>query len=346
MVRCTVDESIERVVIDQMVFPLGVYPVEPMEPKVGYTVEFEPADDGPPDSADEWEQWPDRYVFDIVVPHNRLNALLRHLLAMLPGRVYPILDVLGHDAFREIDPYISYELVGLDRFIDAIRRFRGYFLEDGMVGFGAMSDEPFMYVFVDEHKIVTVRCEPVFRERVEKLLDAFDLQQVDEPVGPDGAAHEHRGVLLMPEDDPDVLGPDEIVEHLRDVWKLTLNVDTESNLDEEGNPLGVTAWRCVVRCLLEGQETPRYSELLLRAGCLREAEELAEQGVEDLLLGPDQEWVDLFVVTAERLTDKQVRQGLSEMGSSRKRPKETPRSDAGVLAARWLTPAPNAARRN
>ena len=74
--------------------------------------------------------------------------------------MFPILDVLGHDAFREIDPYVAYELVALDSFMDSVRRYEDFLYEDGLCGFGAMSEEPFFYVFVDEHKIVTVRAEP------------------------------------------------------------------------------------------------------------------------------------------------------------------------------------------
>src|SRR5207247_7202672 len=137
-------------------------PVEPMVPKPGYTVEFEPADGGEDvpltsasevsasagDTADEpekggeagasggWEEWPDRYVFDIVLTAERVEPLVRALLAMLPGRIYPILDYLGLDAYREVDPYISYELVGMERFIDALRRYRACVCDDGLCGCG------------------------------------------------------------------------------------------------------------------------------------------------------------------------------------------------------------------
>ena len=36
---------------------------------------------------------------------------------------------MGRDAYREIDPYISYELVGLDRVTDSLRRFRDFFFD-------------------------------------------------------------------------------------------------------------------------------------------------------------------------------------------------------------------------
>lgn len=243
---CRLDNSIERKIIGTFQFPLGVYPIENLEPKAGYVMEFEPADVD--EGGGDKEEWPDRYMFDIVISAQRLEPLCRRLLSLLPGRIYPIVDLLGRDAYREVDPYISYELLGVDRMMDAMRRFRPFFFEDGLCGFGATCDEPFIYFFVDEHKIVTVRVEPNLKETVEKILESFDLEQVTDPAGADSAAHEHRSVLLMPPDEPQVLGPDEIVEFLRDEWRMLLNIDPETNVDEEGRELGVTPWRCIVRC--------------------------------------------------------------------------------------------------
>ncbi len=239
-------------------FPLGVYPVDPIEPppppRGGYTTAFEPADDGSDptssaasESGGEWEEWPDRYVFDILVPAARVEPLCRSLLSLLPGRVYPILDFLGQDEWREVDPYVSYDLLGMDRFMDTLRRFRGFFYEDGLVGFGAMSEEPFLYVFVDEHKVVTVRAEAGLKEKVEKVLAAFDLELLDELASADSVTHEHRSVLEAPNDRPDLFVGDEIVELLRDEWRLVLNIDPESNIDEDGKDLGITGWRCILR---------------------------------------------------------------------------------------------------
>lgn len=246
MARCRVDESIQRTIIDDFAFPLGVYPVEPMAPRQGYTVWFEPAD-GDDDEDVQWEEWPDRYVFDIAVTSSRLEALVRQMLALLPPRVFPILDVLGADAFREVDPYVAYDPIGQEHILDALRRYRGYFFEDGLVGFGAMAEDPFLYVFVDEHKMVTVRVQADHKEKIEALLAAFDLAPVEKVAGADATVHEHRGVLDAPEGRPDLLTAEEIVEELRDEWGLVLNVDPTGNTDDDGHELGVTAWRCIVR---------------------------------------------------------------------------------------------------
>jgi hypothetical protein len=289
MARCRVDQSLKRIDLHGFQFPLGVYPVEDVEPKAAYTVAFEPADgdadplsagyssetdeddlpdggtlprsgkpgsrSGDPDSGDaplpmntgEWEEWPDRYVYDILVPSPRVEPLLRSLLAIVPGRIYPILDFLGQDEWREVDPYVSYDLLGLDRFMDALQRYKGFFFEDGLIGFGVMSEEPFIYVFVDEHKVVTVRVQADLKDKIEVILAAFDLEQTEALLSADSVTHEHRSVLDAPDERRDLLTPEEIVEDLRDQWRLVLNVDPESNVDEEGNDLGTTGWRCIMR---------------------------------------------------------------------------------------------------
>lgn len=296
MPKCQADKSIDRKVIEGFKFPLGVYPIEEMKPRPGYTLLFESADGS--NEEGEWEEWPDRYVFDCVVSAERVESLCRLVFSLLPGRVYPIVDMLGHDAHREIDPYITYNLVGLDSFLENVRRFRDFFFEDGLVGFGAMSEEPFFYAFVDEHKIVTIRAEPDMKEKVERILAAFGLEQIEEPAGADAAAHEHRSALLTPKNRPELLGAEEILEFLRDEWALMLNVDAESNLDDSGAELGLTPWRCVVRW---DTDPRRYAEVILGASNLREAEELAVEAFKALPEAPEEDEA-IDVIISDRLT--------------------------------------------
>lgn len=326
------DATIERPIIDGVRFPLGVYPIEPVKPRVGYKVLFEAADSD--DEAGEWEEWPDRYVWDVVVSAERIEALCASLFMFFPGKIYPILDVLGHDAYREVDPYVAYELVPLDVFLDSVRRYRDFLYEDGLCGFGLMSEEPFLYVFIDEHKIVTIRAEPSLRERVERLLAAFDLAEVDEPAGADAVAHEHRGVLIAPEDRPELLTADEVVEHLRDEWRLTLNVDPDSNVDDEGRALGLCPWRCLVRTS-PSLETPwTYADIILRADCLRQAEDLAIDEVIRQVNDVDDVERETALVFADRLTEHELDQTLAELKIERADPSEDP--GPIVYAFRWL----------
>lgn len=355
LTRCRVDETIERRQVDGFLFPLGVYPVEDLEPKPGYTLDFESADGG--DDSGEWEEWPDRYVFDAVLSAERVPNLVRCLIAIMPTKVFPILDVLGHDAFREIDPFVAYDQVGLDRLIEAIKQVPAFFFEDGLCGFGAMSEDPFFYFFVDEHKIVTVRVEAELKETVERLLAAFGLEQSESAAGVDAAAHEHRSVLIAPDHEPRMLNFDEIVEQLRDDWRLVLNIDSEENVDDEGKELGETGWWCRVRvAVLKDPADPnipppsdpsedyesRYVEVVLRAGCLREAEDLATLAAErhaglppsddpDDPPGADAEGgpPPPFVVFADRMTEEQFDE--HRQGAKRKPGAKQPQ----VWSVRW-----------
>ena len=359
---CKADPALERAMVEGFAFPLGVYPVEAMTPKPGYTIQFEPADGD--DEEGEWEEWPDRYVFDIVLPATRTPLFCHLALATMTDRLYPILDVLGQDAYREIDPYISYDLVGQDRILDAWRKYHDFFFEDGLVGFGAMSEEPFSYLFIDEHKIVTIRVEPHMKERIERLLRSFGLEPMEDPAGADAAAHEHRGVLLAPESQPELMTFEEIVEALKVDWQLLLNIDPDRNVDDEGKDLGVTHWRCVVRVEIEPDATPhnalanpnaptptptanphtappqvKYAEVILDADCLRAAEEgaleaaEASEGAQDLVVE------DVRVIEHDRLADEQLREGLARYNIKPPKgsPANGPRPKAGqVHSVRWL----------
>lgn len=326
MAQSMIDPGLERVTVGGFAYPLGAQPVERHTPREGHAVAFEPSDGG--DEPGDWEEWPDRYAYEIVISAPRLGSLVRSLLTLLPSRVYPILDILGGDAYREIDPHIAYDLVGLDRVHEGLRRHGRWLLEDGMVGFGAMCDDPFVYVYVDEHKVVTVRVETALRERVERILEAFDLPSGVEEAGLDAVAHEHRSVLLCPPERPDLMTAEEIVEELSDLWRLRLNVDRERNLDEQGRELGMTGWRCLVRRQLEEGAPVEYAEMILAAECLDEAEALALDGALEGASSEDPEWPRAVLVQADRVTPEQLRNLAGEgagLDASR------------VLAMRWLT---------
>lgn len=236
-----------------------------------------------------------------MISAERLPTLCRSLFMLLPGRVFPILDVLGQDAYREIDPYIAYDLVGLDSFFDGVREFGEFLYEDGMCGFGVMSEDPFLYVFIDEHKVVTVRAQPELKDRVERVLHAFDLEMTESAAGADAAAHEHRSVLIAPPDRPELWTPEQVVEELQDRWRMLLNVDPDTNTDDAGHDLGVTIWRALVRCEYENGPV-RYAEAVFDAENLRQAERVAFTAIEDL-------------------TDREVSAGKSGAGSTGTSPK-------------------------
>lgn len=332
------DSTLKRTTVEGFAFPLGVYPVEPMTPTPGYYSQFEAADGAEPfltggdDAFDDWEAWPDRYMFDALIDASRLPSLVRGLLTLLPARVYPILDVLGHDAYREIDPYVAYDPVGLDKVIEATRLYADWFYEDGLVGFGAMSIEPFVYVFIDEHKIATVRVELDLRDKVERLLQAFELQSVEEIVGADSSAHEHRSVLFCPPERADLVTPEELVERLRREWLLQLNVPGDTNPDDDGNELGVTDWRCVVRCLASDAGPEKYAEVFLRADSLDRAEQLATDSV--IASGPDDDgWLEIDPVQCDRVRPEDFEKMLAKHATAP--PKK---GDQGIVHVIWHGP--------
>ncbi|MFK7758699.1 MAG: hypothetical protein AB8C13_01990 [Phycisphaerales bacterium] len=337
------DPSISREAIQGFDFPLGVYPVEPMTPFQGYSSDYEPADGVQGDETiEEVEAWPDRYVYDIVISATRLESLWVQIFAMMPGRVFPILDYIGHDCYREIDPYIAYEPVGQEHVTNLLQRFNEFFFEDGMVGFGAVSEEPFFYAFVDEHKILTLRVEPELCPKIDKLLASFDLQPVDDPAGADAAAHEHRSVLMTPPDRPDLLNADEIVEISRERLGLVLNVDPETNIDDDGKELGITPFRCLLRHESDQNPTPRYAEVICTASCLLIAETIALQAVDKLINTPttetstDASTSDLFLLSADRVHLKDI----EIISDSNNKPKPLPKKhleNESVLSARWLS---------
>ena len=323
----TIDKSVQRVVVDGFPFPLGVYPIEPTHPRPGYTVDFESADGGEAES--DWEEWPDRYMIDIAVGADRLRPLLRSLVMLLPTRVYPILDVLGEDAYREVDPYIAYDPAPLDRFLELVHRHSDWLFEDGLVGFGAMSEDPFLYVYLDEHKIVTVRVQSDLRERVERVLEAFDVPPVDELAGADAAAHEHRCVL---DAEGDGSSEEEIIEELILGWRLQLNVDREANEDEAGVELGVTGWRCLVRLQERERTPPNYGLVWLLAGSYDEAESLAIDALaESCGIDPFEPGALAIVILADRMTPERFRAALEQLGQPAA---EIDENTVGVFAVR------------
>lgn len=329
-----IDPSIERTSVKGFKFPLGVYPVEPMTPLAGYSAEFEPADSA--EEMGEWESWPDQYVFDIVMPADRVESFWHQVFAMMPGRVFPIIDYIGHDAHREIDPFMAYEPIGKEKVIDGIRQFRPFFFEDGMVGFGAVSEDPFFYIFVDEHKIMTIRVESQFKAKIEKLLAAFDLEPCEEPAGADSASHEHRAILVTSPERPDLITGDDILERMRDAWRLVLNVDPETNVDDEGKDLGITPWRCLVRFATDQSPDDQYAELFLTSASIRQAEELAQQSI---LAGLENnpEWSDVVVISADRLTHEGIEEALKKT-SEHKPFKSSMLTEEAILATHLIKP--------
>src|SRR5262249_17382450 len=150
--------------------------------------------------------------------------------------------------------------------------------------------------------------------------------------GADAAAHEHRGVLATADDRPDLLTADEIVEQLRDEWRLVLNVDPETNLDDDGHELGLTPWHCLIRCIAEGDEQARYLETVLIATGLREAEELALDAADESRPKEIEQWEEAAVVVSDRLNEETLTDSLK----TRNLPPPVKPWEAGLITQAWL----------
>jgi hypothetical protein len=185
----------------------------------------------------------------VVVSHERLAPLLRKAFELLPDEVYAIVEIGSRDAYRSTDVYIGQELIPTEHFLKIWRAFEPILLEDSAIAAGANSEEPFIEVFVDQWKGVSLHVPLHMQEAVERLLVDFGLEEVAQTwpgVEEDGVG---EGSLVRPvleivdEYSPDI---DELLLALRHEWRMELNIDPESNIDEGGRRLGSTLWHAVV----------------------------------------------------------------------------------------------------
>ncbi len=309
---CASDPNLSRVsAANGFQFPLGCVPAEPLEPREGYHVEFESSQ----------EEWPDCYMFDAVVSAEKLEPLVRDLLRLAPASVVPILDVRGDDAYREMDPYLGLEEIDKEDFLAMLRPARAFLLDDGHCGFGALSEEPLFYLYVDDHKMVTVRVSLADAAEVEELLQAHGIPSEAEPLGVDSVEHDHLDTLWTDDNRSDLLDFYGVLDLLRYEWNLELNIDPETNVDDDGRRLGMTAWRVLL--LLEQAATgprwrgvasapasgdgSRYAEVLLAADSLGAVDEMVSEVARQL---PGYRLLEL--VTADRIRPDELAEALGE----------------------------------
>jgi hypothetical protein len=308
---CAVDPRLERVVTaNGFQFPLGVIPAENAEPREGYRHEFETG------QAD----WPDCYLYDVVLSAEKTEPLVRDLLRLAPPRLVPILDVRGDDAYREMDPYLGLEELDREAIATMLTTARAFLFEDGHCGFGVVAEDPLFYIYVDDHKIVTIRCGLTEASEVEEVLEAHGIAGDSEPIGIDSVAHDHLDTLWTDDNRTDLLDFYGMLDTLRYEWGLELNIDPETNVDDDGRLLETTAWRVLI--LLEPtQVLPRwrgpatepskapvkYAELLLAAESLVRVDELVERVARELT---NYRLVDL--VTADRIRPEELSEALGQ----------------------------------
>lgn len=296
--------DLQRVSIDGFALPLGYAPKpgELKAPVQGYTLIY---------NVGEGED-PDTYSFHIVVSHERLKPVLKAAFSLLPDEVFAIVEIGSRDAYRSTDTYMGADTpLPKGEFLRVWQQYESFLLEDGAIGAGANTDEPFIEIFLDQWKGVMIHVPAEMKEQVERLLQNLDLEEVPETWSEDDleddkkkdswedALDEDTTVrpVLDTSDEfmPDV---DELLLQLRHAWMLELSVDPKTNLDDAGRPLGPTLWHAVA-IVDDADGNPNvgaYCDIWATAGSLGEMEQLIHDA-----LAKTPEWVFGEVYTIDRV---------------------------------------------
>lgn len=267
--------DIQRESIDGFSLPMGIRPIDLKPPMQGYTLTYTQGEDEVPDS----------YAFHIVISHDRLKPVILKAFDLLPETVSGIIEIGSRDAYRATDVYLGEETLPRKDFQEVWEAFELFLLEDCSIGAGANSEEPFIEVFLDQWKGLSIHVQLERREEVERLLQSVGLEEVPqtwshEEGEPEAGASEIRPVLeLEDEFSPDV---DELLLQLRHAWQLSLDIDPERNEDEGGRDLGLTLWHAVI--IAESTQDPNtgaYISIWVTASSANEVVELIEVAMEE-----------------------------------------------------------------
>jgi hypothetical protein len=280
--------DLRRAVIDGFALPLGLDPGQIKGPAAGYTISYSAATDDEPDT----------YSFYVAVSHERIAAIARRALALLPRRVCAIVEISSRDAYRQTDVYLSDEEISRRDFLAGWREWEAVLLEDGAIGAGANSEHPFIEVFLDQWKGLSIIVPLGMREQVESMLAEFGLEEVPETwaVGEDNPGLDEVQIRSVLESGEDLVADiDDVLQALRSQWCLELNVDRDTNVDEGGRRLGLTLWHALVgvRSADGGNAPPEEADLSVwaTAGSLSELERLIDEA---LIEAGQWEFVDLY----------------------------------------------------
>ena len=231
--------DIQRAVIDGFALALGITAADITPPAVGYTIAYTAGRD----------EEPDTYSFYVAVSHERVAPILTKVFTLLPETVSAIVEISSRDAYRQTDVFLSRQELTGHEFLDTWRTWQSILLEDGSIGAGANSENPFVEVFVDQWKGISIIVPLDMRREVEEILVSMELQEVPETwdVGDDNRALEAvkiRPVLASVNGTSADI--DDVLLELRRKWGMELNIDPETNIDDGGQRLGQTLWHAVL----------------------------------------------------------------------------------------------------
>lgn len=230
--------DLQRVSVDGFSYPLGVEMAPSRPSREGYCMSWL---EGEGDA-------PDTYTCLVVVSHERVKPLLRACFDLLPDQVAGIMEVGSRDAFRAVDVFLGSSTVCLDRFLNTWDRYEAIFLEDASLAVGVNTESPFMEIFLDQDKRLTIHVEPESRDLIEAMLTRQGIEACDEEQLVVSESELERTVVRpILQDDPSLLcDVDQLIMTLRHEWELLLNEDPDQNLDASGRDLGRTLWHAIV----------------------------------------------------------------------------------------------------
>jgi hypothetical protein len=299
--------DLQRAVIDGFALPLGIAPGAIKVPTQGYTVEY---------GSGEGEE-PDTYSFYVAVSHERVAPLLHRALDLLPDRVFGIVEISSRDAYRPVDVFIGRDEISRHRLLGTWRRCAAPLLEDASIAAGANSENPFVEVFLDQWKGLSIIVPLAMREQVEAILDEFGLEEVAETwaVGDDNPALERSEIRpVLADFDAGAADIDDVLILLRREWGLELNIDPDTNLDGAGRNLGLTLWHAVVG--VEGgplaNGTAADLSIWATAGSLHELEALIDD-----VLASERRWDRAEVFSTDRVAFDERPDELSDLAPRR-----------------------------
>lgn len=239
MATCSLRPDIERAVIDGFALPLGISPGDITPPTVGYTIGYSTGEDDEPDT----------YSFYVAVSHEQVALIVDRVFSLLPAEVCAIVEISSRDAYRQTDIFLSQQPIPKDDFLSTWRRWQPVLLEDGSIAAGGNSEDPFVEIFVDQWKGVSIIVPLDMRDDVERLLTSLGLQEVPETwaVGDENSALENVRIRpVVASLDGAAADIDDVLLELRHDWQMELNIDPDTNVDAAGRRLGMTLWHAVI----------------------------------------------------------------------------------------------------
>ena len=262
--------------VGNFLYPYGSFPDEDYEQLEGYESDYFTAEDD--------EAPGDRYRTVVVVSAEKLVPLFLDLGQLLPERVHVVLERASEDIYTERDVFLSESEVTREQFIEVFKAYDFIFAEDGMLGLGAFGRDDPVEVFLADHKELVVFAPDLgpVRAILEKHgLQPRKLEYYYERSHTHLALTQYRGLRGTQYDYLSV------ADMLRHVFGLSLQLDEDQNLDDEGRPLGLVPWRAIAtvapkrRARSGRRQNPSFvQEFFLSASSRREARELVEKRLE------------------------------------------------------------------